>query len=64
MLDKFFDYFTELYSEILASKPDLAHEHALEQELEIYKEANKITYRTVGEILESSAILNPRLIYV
>ena len=47
MVKLLYEVFETLYSDILASNPTLASEHALAQEDEIHEKSNKVTYRTV-----------------
>jgi len=47
MVKSLYDHFTVLYEAILPSHPTLASDHALKQEDEVYKIANKMTYRNV-----------------
>ncbi|KAG6911188.1 hypothetical protein DXG01_003055 [Tephrocybe rancida] len=45
MLKTLFDHFSVLYHAILPKSPNIAADHALKQEEEIYKKSGKLTYR-------------------
>lgn len=47
MIKLLFDHFKVLYSDILQANPDLASDHTLRQEKEVYDTATKTTYRNV-----------------
>lgn len=47
MLKTLYEHFAELYSEISASNPTLASDHALSQENDVYNDSTKLTYRNV-----------------
>lgn len=48
MLKTLYEHFKALYADILSVQPNLASEHALLQEQEIYAGATKHTYRNVS----------------
>lgn len=47
MLKTLYDHFVTLYSSISSLNPNLAAEHALKQEAEVYEKSSKPTYRVV-----------------
>ncbi|KAJ4478215.1 hypothetical protein J3R30DRAFT_2877546 [Lentinula aciculospora] len=58
MLKTLYDHFVILYDKILASQPNLASEHALKQEQEVYAVSNKFTYRNA--VIQSVAAIKRR----
>ncbi|KAH7921815.1 ribonuclease H-like protein [Leucogyrophana mollusca] len=58
MVKSLYDHFLVLYEAILPTNPTLASEHALRQEEEVYKKANKLTYRNA--VISSIASLKRR----
>lgn len=59
MLKTLYDHFLVLYDKILISHPNLASEHALKQEQEVYAASNKFTYRNVRMSLFSLCHCSP-----
>ncbi|KAJ3970559.1 hypothetical protein EV361DRAFT_915324 [Lentinula raphanica] len=59
MLKTLYDHFVVLYEKILASKPQLASDHALKQEQEVYSASNKFTYRNA--VIQSVAAIKRRV---
>ncbi|KAG9016632.1 RNA exonuclease 3 [Tulasnella sp. 427] len=61
MLGRLYAQFTTLYAQILPRKPNLASEHALAQELEIYNKTNAKTYRngTINVLLSIKKRTSP-----
>ncbi|KAH7914206.1 ribonuclease H-like protein [Hygrophoropsis aurantiaca] len=58
MVKSLHDHFLVLYEAVLPENPTLASEHALRQEEEVYKKANKLTYRNA--VISSIASLKRR----
>ncbi|TFL05888.1 ribonuclease H-like protein [Pterulicium gracile] len=58
MIKLLFDHFKVLYSDILQANPDLASDHTLRQEKEVYDTATKTTYRNA--IISTIARLKKR----
>jgi hypothetical protein len=48
MLTTLFSQYTELYSLISPRHPNLAREHAVAQEVEVYKQSSQPSYRNVS----------------
>ncbi|KAE9389632.1 hypothetical protein BT96DRAFT_967950 [Gymnopus androsaceus JB14] len=59
MLKTLYEHFVALYEQILSSHPNLAAEHALKQEQEVYATANKFTYRNA--MIQSVAAIKRRV---
>ncbi|GAW07161.1 rexo1 protein [Lentinula edodes] len=59
MLKTLYDHFLVLYDKILISHPNLASEHALKQEQEVYAASNKFTYRNA--VIQSVAAIKRRV---
>ncbi|KAJ4481644.1 Rexo1 protein [Lentinula edodes] len=59
MLKTLYDHFMVLYDKILISYPNLASEHALKQEQEVYAASNKFTYRNA--VIQSVAAIKRRV---
>lgn len=47
MIKTLYEHFVTLYTDILPNDPNLAAEHALAQEQEVYSNSSKLTYRNV-----------------
>ncbi|KII95095.1 hypothetical protein PLICRDRAFT_149506 [Plicaturopsis crispa FD-325 SS-3] len=58
MLKTLYEHYTVLYSKIESLDPNLAAEHSLKQEEEVYNKSNKLTYRNA--IINSVAALKRR----
>ncbi|KIM90892.1 hypothetical protein PILCRDRAFT_811388 [Piloderma croceum F 1598] len=58
MVKNLYDHFIVLYETILPTNPNLASEHALRQEDEVYNKSNKLTYRNA--VISSIARLKRR----
>ncbi|KAG7449108.1 ribonuclease H-like protein [Guyanagaster necrorhizus] len=60
MLRTLYDHFTVLYEKILPKNPDIASEHALRQEDEVYQKSTKASYRVA--VIHCAASLKRRQI--